>query len=96
MASYTIVINDECQPYRKPVSLTHKNREGFGPGSWNTVNGYCEVEANDCNNSGGVDISTHNARIYKALERESLTCSASANSCREYRGNFSANVRTVF
>ncbi|MDD5110490.1 MAG: hypothetical protein PHI63_04740 [Patescibacteria group bacterium] len=56
----------------------------------------CFMRESVCTTIAGAMFQPRNECIYQAVPAESQSCPAAQSGCREYRGNASANVRTVF
>ncbi len=104
---YTISISDDCHPYRRTRQITTEDEclgytksNGVGA-SWNKDRSggtyYCDIERDeDCTQSGGTWNVGQTACVYQAIPNEGTQCEEAANSCREYKGNFSSNTRQAF
>lgn len=92
--SQVITCSDDCRSYRmteKNYDNTLSQAECRGSDmNWDNQAGACVSCVN-----GGTWSSEHNACLYQGIPGEGKTCSASANSCREYNGSAGNNVRLV-
>jgi hypothetical protein len=103
LLSSTVSVSDDCHPFRKTRDiLTEAECVSYldpagNPFQWKRDNPaqpyYCSVEKNDCILSGGTFDLDLAACIYEAIPEEGTKCSEEANMCREYKGNFSYDLR---
>jgi len=89
----TVSCSENCHPYRQTRDRINQSQCALYGSSWS--GGVCQLEKDNCDNSGGDWNSSELECIYKAIPGEGKICSAAKAGCREYKGATSANVKVI-
>ncbi|MFC1612810.1 dockerin type I repeat-containing protein [Patescibacteria group bacterium] len=91
----TVTCSENCHPYRQTSDRINKSECVFYGSTWNNGLDVCNLEKENCDNSGGIWDTNEKACMYQAVPEEGIVCSVENVGCREYKGTTSANVKII-